>query len=46
MERGNLLNLEINPGVLSQLHFTTKKSTILIWSHPTKLILGSDGCLT
>lgn len=48
MERGHLLNLEINPDALSLLVglYYKKKSTFLIWSHPAKLILGSDGCLT
>lgn len=48
MGRGHLLNLEVNPDALSLLvgFYYLKKSTFLIWNHPTKPVLGSDGCLT
>lgn len=47
MGRGHLLNLEVDPDAPSLLDgFIIKKSTFLIWSHPTKPVLGSDGYLT
>lgn len=46
MGKEHLLNLEVDPDALSLLDgFYYKKSTFLIWSHPTKPVLGSDGSL-
>lgn len=47
MGKEHLLSLEVDPDALSLLDgFYYKKSTFLIWSHPTKPVLGSDGSLT